>query len=304
MPIPVRAFRPVPQHVLPQLARARLGQLVEHLDLARHHELGDAALGLGPADEVGAGELAAAVGLERDEGLGPLAPLRVGDGDARGLEHGRVGDEHGLERERGDVLAAGDDDVLGAVEDLDRAVRVPDGEVAAVLHAAREQLARRGRVLVVAARAQVAHEHDLADLAAVLGHVHDGPVHRGPRPALVLRRLDHARRERQEVAVSLPGHLRVSLLDGEGLPGREMVAFGDGPVGLRQPVYVHGMQVEVFHGLEEMRGRGRGGDRHSNRFYAWSIWRFDGPDEVLVSPGSFSAFASAQRSVLTVGAAQ
>ena len=40
--------------------------------------------------------------------------------------------EHLLDLERADVLAAGDDDVLGPVLDLDIAVLVRDGEIAGV----------------------------------------------------------------------------------------------------------------------------------------------------------------------------
>ncbi len=38
--------------------------------------------------------------------------------------------EHLLDFERGNILATGNDDVLGAVLDLDVAVLMPDGEIA------------------------------------------------------------------------------------------------------------------------------------------------------------------------------
>ena len=54
-----------------------------------------------------------ASGLQLDEGARRLAPLRVGLGDHRRGQHRRVAVEHVLDLERRDVLAAGDDDVLG-----------------------------------------------------------------------------------------------------------------------------------------------------------------------------------------------
>jgi hypothetical protein len=51
--------------------------------------------------------------------------------------------QHVLDLDRRDVLAAGDDDVLAAVLDLDVAVRVHDRQVAGVEPAAREGLLGR-----------------------------------------------------------------------------------------------------------------------------------------------------------------
>ena len=51
--------------------------------------------------------------------------------------------ERDLDLDRGDVLAAGDDDVLGAVLDLHVAVGVLDREIAGVKPAALERRVRR-----------------------------------------------------------------------------------------------------------------------------------------------------------------
>src|SRR5262245_53005566 len=59
---------------------------------------------------------------ERDERLRPLAPVRMRDPDDRAFEYGRVGGDRLLDFDAGDVLAAGDDDVLAAVAELDVAV--------------------------------------------------------------------------------------------------------------------------------------------------------------------------------------
>src|SRR5207244_10066183 len=54
-----------------------------------------------------------------DDGRRPLAPRLVGDADDGGLEHRRVRVQHLLDLARIDVLAAGDDQVLLAVDDVD-----------------------------------------------------------------------------------------------------------------------------------------------------------------------------------------
>ena len=75
-------------------------------------------------------------GGQHHERLRPLAPALVRDGD-----HGDVGDR-GMGQQRvlhldgGDVLAAGDDDVLGPVHQLDVAVGVAHPEIAGVEPAA------------------------------------------------------------------------------------------------------------------------------------------------------------------------
>ena len=79
----------------------------------------------------------------------------------------RVAVEHVLDLERGDVLAAGDDDVLAAVLDLDVAVGLHHREVAGVEPAAAERLLGRRAVLEVALHRDIAAEHDLAHGLAV-----------------------------------------------------------------------------------------------------------------------------------------
>ena len=62
-------------------------------------------------------------GLHHDAGQRPLGPLRVGDADDRRLGDLRVAHDLVLELDRADPLAAGLDDVLGAVDEADVAVR-------------------------------------------------------------------------------------------------------------------------------------------------------------------------------------
>ena len=80
--------------------------------------------------------------VERDERLGPLPPVRVRDPDDRALEHRRVGGDRLLDLDAGDVLSAGDDDVLAAVAQLDVAVGMPHGQVPGMEPAAVERLCR------------------------------------------------------------------------------------------------------------------------------------------------------------------
>jgi hypothetical protein len=82
IPIPPR---PLPEHILLNLARARLGQLAHHLELARHHEAAQGAVVTRPLEEGGRERRNIRRGRRRsffdgDKRLGALAPVRVGDG--------------------------------------------------------------------------------------------------------------------------------------------------------------------------------------------------------------------------------
>ena len=84
-----------------------------------------------------------APGLSVTNAFGPLAPLLVGDGDDGALQHGGVAGDRLLDLDGRDVLAAGDDDVLLAVAQLDVAVGCQHAEVAGVEPAAAEGLGGR-----------------------------------------------------------------------------------------------------------------------------------------------------------------
>ena len=85
-------------------------------------------------DDLGFGRLGAF--LQLDEGAGHFAPFRIGLCHHGGEQHGRVLVEDVLDLDGGDVLAAGNDDVLGAVLDDDVAVLVEHAEIAGVKPAA------------------------------------------------------------------------------------------------------------------------------------------------------------------------
>src|SRR5436853_103363 len=102
---------------------------------------------------------------------GTFCTVRVWDPDDRAFEHGGMGADRLLDFDAGDVLAAGDDDVLAAVAQFDVAVGMPHGKVTGMEPAAGERLGRGRLVAEVAAHDVVpAHDH-LAHRGPVPGHV-------------------------------------------------------------------------------------------------------------------------------------
>ena len=81
--------------------------------------------------------------VTKAQGVSPH--LSVAGGDHGRLKHRWMPIQSRLHLDRGDVLAAGDDDVLGAVLDLDVTVGVHHAEIAGVEPAAREGFCGRLR---------------------------------------------------------------------------------------------------------------------------------------------------------------
>ena len=99
------------QHELLDLAGGGAGEVVALLDRGRALEAGEVLLAVG--DDrllVERGSL-----TDDDKGFGGLAPAFMGDADDGGVDDVGVLVEDGFDLEGGDVLAAGDDDVLLAV---------------------------------------------------------------------------------------------------------------------------------------------------------------------------------------------
>src|SRR5258708_8621583 len=126
-------LRLLPQQEFLDLPRRGLRQHAEH-HVARRLEAREARAAV--VDDLPFRDLRAR--LQLDERTRRLAPLRVGLRDHARGEDRRVPVEHVLHLERRDVLAAGDDDVLGAVLDLEIAVGLHHREVARVEPTARE----------------------------------------------------------------------------------------------------------------------------------------------------------------------
>src|SRR4029079_9826646 len=98
----------IPQHVFLDLARDGLRQRTEH-DMLRNLEMREVLAA--PRDDI-ARLRALRIILERDEGAGRFAPVRIGPSDDRSLHHVRMTIKALLDFERAHVLAARDDDVL------------------------------------------------------------------------------------------------------------------------------------------------------------------------------------------------
>src|SRR5918993_430937 len=236
---PLLAARPlfVAQDELLDLAGRGLGQVAE-LDGGGGLEAGDVLLA--EVYDLLLGRLLAL--LQDNERLGTLAPFLVGHRDDGGLHHRRVLGDGLFDLDGRDVLAAGDDDVLVAVPDLDVPVRVPHGDVSGVVPTTLEGLVGRLLVLEVALGDHVAVHHDLA--------------HRLPVARDVVHVLVHDAHEiGGGVALPLPGHEPRPLLHLQGLPLRVNAAGGDRAVGLGEAIDVHRIDVQ----LEEATQKGGGG---------------------------------------------
>src|SRR5215471_13112744 len=236
--------RLLPQDELLDLAGRGLGQRAEH---HRARRLEARKVGAAMLDQLVLGDLGA--GLDLDEGARGLAPLLVGLRDhGRGL-YRRMAVQHVFDLERRDVLAAGDDDVFGAVLDLRVAVGLHHREVARVEPAAGERLARRLGVLQIALHGDVAAEHDLAHGLAVCGN----RLHR--------QRIHHRQPLLHQVAHALPAVALGAPADVEVLPLLLARAHRRGPVDLSQAVHVGQLPAHALHALDHRRGR-RGGRDH------------------------------------------
>ena len=145
--------------VLSTLPVALRGSSSTHLDAGRALEVGQPLPGEG--DQLGRRGLAV-TGHGGDDRLAPALVGQPEDGD---LAHGRVADDDLLDLDRVDVLAAGDDHVLLAVDERDVAVLVDLAEVAGVEPAAAERVGRRPGQHPVAGEDVLAAHEQLADVA-------------------------------------------------------------------------------------------------------------------------------------------
>src|SRR5262249_14502751 len=139
---PSPLLRDLPQYELLNLARRRLRQFPEY-NVARAFVSGEVLAA--PGDQFLRRRGRAR--LELNEGACRRALCVVGLRHYGGGLHGGVPVQRILDFDGGDILATRNDDVLGAVLELDVAVRMHDAEVAGVEPAAREGLFGRGLVL-------------------------------------------------------------------------------------------------------------------------------------------------------------
>ena len=183
-----------------------------------------------------------------------LAPALVRHADDGAFEHGRVLVEHVLDVGGADVLAARNDDVLFAVDDVDVVELIPHGEVAGMEIAVPNRLGGLLRLLPIALEHDVGAGTDLADGLAILRHrvavvvqnleVHADAGHAGAGAALVVLDFgvvvgmrDREQRRRFGEAVDLQefpaefglqpldeGGRRRGAGDGEARPGGDVVS--------------------------------------------------------------------------------
>src|SRR5439155_17772827 len=186
------------EYELLHLSRRRLRERPE-LDRVRALEVRELVAAEG--DQLLLGGLCPLV--QGDERLRALTPELVRDADDGALEDGGVCDERLLDLDARDLLAAGLDDVLPPVAQLDVAVGMPDGQVTGVEPAPAEGRDRRPLVVEVAAHDVVpAHDH-LAHRLAVERNV-------------VQLVVDHADQVRGDVRLTLAREQVGPLLGGEG----------------------------------------------------------------------------------------
>jgi hypothetical protein len=109
-------------------------------------------------------------GLELDEGAGRLAPFIIELGNDRRRRNGGMFVKRVLDLNGRNILAAGNDDVLRPVLELDIAVGMHDTEIAGVKPAAGKGIGGRLRIFQIALHHDIAAEHDFADRFAVMRH--------------------------------------------------------------------------------------------------------------------------------------
>src|SRR2546425_5817985 len=165
---------PLFQDATQDLARGRLRDGVDELDLARNLVVGEAALDEG--DHVGGGQRLAR--LPDDERLGDLARLGMRLADHRGIGNRRMLQQERLDLGRGDTEALELDHLLLAVTDVEIAALVDAPDVTAVVPALAKRRRRRLGGLPVALHDLRTPDADLADLA-------------GPEHALAGLDVDH-----------------------------------------------------------------------------------------------------------------
>src|SRR3989454_10506734 len=175
---------PLAQHLLVELADARLGARVDASDRVRPRPLADP----GPEVDDDLRRIQPRPGLRHDARQRPLAPYWVRHGDDVRLEDLGVRHDHVLEVHARDPLAAGLDQVLGAVGDLHVAFGVDRRDVAGLEPAVLGEPGGGLRVVVVGADDPRAAHLELAHARPVprqllAGVVHDADVHADRRVA-------------------------------------------------------------------------------------------------------------------------
>ncbi|MGY3467361.1 hypothetical protein ACVW0I_004232 [Bradyrhizobium sp. LM6.11] len=214
--------------------------------------------------------LALAPSFSSTKAQGTSPHFRIGLCDHGGEQHGRVLVEDVLDLDGGNVLAAGNDDVLGAILDDDIAMRVEHAEVAGVKPAAFEGVPGRLLVLEVALHHDVAAEHDLADGLAIARHLPHG------------LRIDDGDAFLERVGHALPPLQAGALGGGEFIPAGLLGADRGGAVDLCQAVDMRQLDSDVFRAFEYRDGRRGAGDQTDDMARGISLWCVGRVDQRVV----------------------
>src|SRR5690606_30320610 len=188
------------------------------------------------------------VGLEGDEGARGFAPSLIRAGDYRSLQHALVTVEHAFHLDGGDVLAAGNDDVLEAILDLYITIRVADRQVAGVEPAAGKGFLGGAGVFQVALHHGVAAHEDFTDGLAVAGCRFHG-----------FRIADHHAFQGR-VAHALAGFYARPFIKAEFIPLIVPGTHGDRAVDLGQAVDVGALDAHFLHRADYLGRRRSAGD--------------------------------------------
>src|ERR1700692_4117971 len=114
--------------------------------------------------------VAVGLGLRTTTARGRLPPARILDGDDGTFADGGVAEQDILEGDGGDPFAAGFDDVLGTVEDVQHALTVDGADIAGMHPAAAPEGGGGFRVFDIAGGEAGGAGDDFTDGLAVMRH--------------------------------------------------------------------------------------------------------------------------------------
>ena len=137
-----------------------------------------------------------------------------------------------------------DDNILGPIQDLNGAIWMPHGQITRMQNTSRKEFPRGLIILVVPPSTDVTNKDNLPDLFTAALNIDNSPFRNIS--------LDNPHRQTRHKAMSLSRHLLVLLMDWETIPGWHAVSFGNRAVGFGHAVYMHRMQIQIRHLLEEM----------------------------------------------------
>lgn len=150
-----------------------------------------------------------------------------------------------------------DDNILSTIEDLNGAIWVPYCQISRVQYAPSKQFSGGLRILVVTAGTNITHKYNLTDLLAVSLDINDC--------SLGHISFDHTGGKTRDETMALASHFLIFFFQGNLIPLRQEIAFGDRPVRLGHTINVNWVKIEIRHLLEQMRRWRAGSHRDAHR---------------------------------------